>query len=74
MDKLSFSDDTWLKLFAMNAPSPTDNEISLQMKFDINKNPHNDDYKPKRRTADEIIAEYKFKYARAMLTESQKKN
>lgn len=53
--------------FAIRAPDPSNEEINMQMQFDISRNPHNDYHKAPRRSKFEIIAQHKFAYADAMI-------
>lgn len=56
-----------LDWFATFAPEPTKEEIEYEMQQDKLKNPHNDSYKPKRRSKVEIICELRYKYANEMI-------
>ena len=42
--------------FATFAPQPNDDTIALHERMDRERNPHNDSYKPKRRSRAEIVA------------------
>lgn len=70
-DITTFSDEysgmTLRDYFAIRAPAPTDDYIKMQLQKDKNKNPHNDSYKPKIRSRVEIICDWNFEYADAML-------
>ena len=46
-----------IDVFAMLAPEPTKEDVLYEMNQDRLANPHNDSYKPKRRTEVEIITE-----------------
>ena len=70
---IELKDLTKIDLFAMFAPEPSEEQISLQQKLDHNRNPHNDGPpKPRLRERNEIIASLKFAYAKAMFSESEK--
>ncbi len=56
-----------LELFMLHAPEPSDDWINMHQQMDRNLNPHNDSYKPRRRSREELIASYKREYAVAML-------
>ena len=58
--------------FATFAPEPTSEQITQAHERDCIVNPHNDTYKPQRRTVEEIIADIKFAYADAMLARRKK--
>jgi len=53
--------------FAARAPAPRESDIEIRQANDRDRNPHNDSYKPKRRTRYEIIADLAWEYADAML-------
>jgi hypothetical protein len=61
---------TMREWYATFAPEPSEDRIKDAMEMDRLKNPHNDNYKPARRSYAEIVAELKFRYADAMLAES----
>lgn len=48
---------------AANAPNPTDAEIMHQLELDMQRNPHGDHNKPKRRSRDEVVADLKIDHA-----------
>ena len=58
--------------FATFAVPPTEAEIDFESRLDQAANPHNDNYKPKRRSRLEIVAELRGRYADAMLAEREK--
>lgn len=53
--------------FATFAPRPERAMIEMHMKFDQNRNPHNDSHKPPLRSKTEIIACLRYEYADAMI-------
>ena len=53
--------------FAIHAPEPSQEVISFIETADRLVNPHNDPYKPKRRSKLEIICDLRFAYADEML-------
>ena len=53
--------------FATFAPMPSEEHIERAHQFDLSANPHNEPHKPNRRTVEEIVAEFKFRHADAML-------
>ena len=53
--------------FAAHAPEPSEAWISVQRWIDRNRNPHNEPHKPAPRDDFQLIAEYKFAHADAML-------
>jgi hypothetical protein len=53
--------------FAIHAPSPPVDYVEMQMRFDRNRNPYNDSYKPPLRTSEEILAEWRYQWADLML-------
>ena len=66
------NDVTMLDWFAAHAPMPSELEISSQMQHDKTKNPHNDAFRPKLRARVEIIADYCYEYAHAMMAARSK--
>lgn len=67
----SLKDLTKLDLFAMFAPEPSEEQVSLHQQMDRQRNPYNDGPpKPRIRERVEIIAELKFDYGKAMLNQS----
>lgn len=58
--------------FAAHAPNPDENYITMHQSMDHNRNPNNDPDKHKRRSKIQIIAEYKFEYADAMMKAREK--
>jgi hypothetical protein len=58
--------------YATHAPQPTEGDIDVQRKYDRNRNPHNDSYKPPLRSRIEIIADLAFEYADAMIKAGSK--
>lgn len=57
--------------FAAFAPQPSDDLVSSHERVDIARNPHNDSYKPRRRTRAEIAAQLRYEFADAMLAARQ---
>lgn len=53
--------------FATFAPPPRRWRLKLEQDRDRARNPHNDSYKPKIRSEDEIVAALRFEHADAML-------
>lgn len=53
--------------FAAQAPSPTEEDIAAQYRYDKMRNPYNDHHKPKLRDRHEIIADLAYRHADAML-------
>jgi len=54
--------------FATFAPRPEKSRIEQEMKYDQNRNPHNDGLpKPPLRSRDEVIADLRYAYADAMV-------
>jgi len=53
--------------YATFAPEPTEAQVRDGIENDKITNPHNDDYKPPRRSIREIVAGLRFAYADAML-------
>jgi hypothetical protein len=53
--------------FAGQAPEPTKDDIHTQLELDRFRNPHNDSYKPARRSVLEIECALRYKWADAML-------
>jgi len=53
--------------FAAHAPEPSEAWISVQRGIDRNRNPHNEPHKPAPRDDFQLIAEYKFAHADAMV-------
>ena len=53
--------------FASKAPEPSEAWISVQRGIDRNRNPHNEPHKPAPRDDFQLIAEYKFAHADAMI-------
>lgn len=53
--------------FAGQAPEPTKEWLETMYRFDSALNPHNDSYKPKRRTTAELIAAWRYEVADAMI-------
>lgn len=51
--------------FAVHAPEPTQDQIKFLVESDRARNPHGDDYKPKRRSISEIIWDIRYAYADA---------
>jgi len=60
-------DMTLLDYFAIHAPEPDKNDVSYHMGQDRLRNPHNDTYKPRRRSESEIICHLRYEYAREMM-------
>lgn len=58
---------TLLDFYVVNAPEPSEDTIKTEMEHDRQLNPHNDSYKPPRRSRFEIIADKKWAYARVLL-------
>ena len=58
--------------FATFAPEPSKETIEYAAEADRMANPHGDSYKPPRRGIAEIITDYKFRYADAMIAASKK--
>lgn len=56
-----------LAFFAAHAPAPSEEYISMQMRYDKNKNPHNDDPRFPLRDRHEIEIDYKLMYAATMI-------
>ena len=52
---------------AIHAPEPSAEEIKFEGERDRLANPHNDNYKPLRRSRLQIIADLKFAYADAII-------
>lgn len=69
---VSFDIETLLDLFAIFAPEPARDVIIREMEKDRLANPHNDSYKPRRRSEAEVIAELKYQYASHMLEARRK--
>lgn len=63
----ALSKEDMLVLFAASAPPMSESYIQLQQNSDRNRNPHNDSYKPKLRSRDEIIADYRVEFAETQL-------
>lgn len=61
-----------IDVFAMLAPEPTKDDIRVEMERDRLANPHNDSYKPRRRSEREVVAQLKYRYAQAMNDERLK--
>lgn len=53
--------------FATFAPEPPDSWMKMWRQNDRDRNPHNDSYKPKIRSDEELRATYKYQYADAMI-------
>lgn len=53
--------------FAAHAPAPTPEQIQMEGDRDRLANPHGDSYKPKRRSALEIIVDLRYAFADAMI-------
>ena len=53
--------------FATFAPVPTVEEVNQEGQIDKLSNPHNDPHKPRRRSAAEIRAELRYRYADSMI-------
>lgn len=64
---IQFSGMTLRDWFAGQAPEPTKEWLDTMYRFDSALNPHNDSYKPKRRTTAELIAAWKYEVADAMI-------
>lgn len=62
------------EILFVNAPEPSKEAIRLSMQMDQQKNPHNDSYKPALRSEQQIIADYKFDYAQAMVRRFNERN
>ena len=60
--------------FATFAPEPTEAYIGAQSELDRAKNPHGDTYRRQRRTREEIVADYKYTYADAMMSRREIRN
>ncbi len=61
-------DLTLLDYFAIHfAPKPTKEQVDAEYQKDMRANPHNDSYKPARRTVEEIYADLVYRYAAAIL-------
>ena len=58
--------------FAGRAPAPSESWLSLQHSIDRQRNPHNDDYKPPLRSDLELDAEWRYRWADAMLARRAK--
>jgi hypothetical protein len=59
--------------FATFAPEPTDDQVKWEAERDRAANPHNDNYKPARRSILEIRAELRYRYADAMIAAREPK-
>jgi hypothetical protein len=46
----------------------------MQMKMDMNRNPHNDSHKPPIRSEAEIVAELRYEFADAMVRARDKQS
>jgi hypothetical protein len=64
---ITLSRETLRILIATVAPAPTDKEIEYEGERDRLANPHGDDYKPKRRSAEEIRIDLRYRFADAIL-------
>lgn len=62
-------DLTVLDVFAVLLPEPAKELVDLERNKDIARNPHNDSYKPKRRSDLEIKCQLRYAYAKAMMKE-----
>lgn len=62
MDRSEF-----LALATIHAPEPSKEIINMHARMDQQRNPHNDSYKPRRRTENEIIAQLKVEYGLTLL-------
>lgn len=58
--------------FAARAPVPTEDYIKHQIEADRAANPHNDSYKPQRRSRLEIECDYRYAWADAMLAAGER--
>jgi len=58
--------------FAGMAPSPSEDWLSLMRNADQARNPHNDSYKPSRRSDVMLIALWKYEFADAMIAAGAK--
>jgi hypothetical protein len=58
--------------FAAKAPAAPEGWVSTQLSVDKSRNPHNDDYRPRRRSELEIRAAYAYQWADALLAERAK--
>lgn len=53
--------------FAIRAPEPTAERISMERTSDRNRNPYNDEHRPKLRSDVEIRCDLAYEYADAMI-------
>lgn len=58
--------------FAGQAPNPSSGWIETRLRMEQAKNPHNEPDKHRPMTEPEVVAEYKFRFADAMLAEREK--
>ncbi len=61
------NDETLIHFLAALAPEPTAFSIKSELMKDHNRNPHNDSYKPKLRSEEEIICDLRYQRAQQML-------
>lgn len=59
--------------FATFSPEPTVEQIGAEGERDRQANPHNDSYKPKRRSKAEIVAGLRYAWADAMIAERERR-
>lgn len=55
------------EILFIDTPNPPEDHIKYEMQYDRSQNPHNDSYKPPLRSRNEIIADFKIKYANDMI-------
>ncbi len=67
-----FTKDEILALMVANAPLPSEDHVKMEQRCDMNRNPHNDSYKPPIRSKEEIIADYKINFARTCFSRLEK--
>lgn len=53
--------------WALKMPYPSKDLFDIYYKMDMGRNPHNDSYKPKRRTTAEIVSDLAFEFADGVL-------
>lgn len=58
--------------FAIHAPEPSPDDITLQSNLDRSRNPHNEAHKPKIRESREIVADLRYRFADAMIAARSK--
>lgn len=71
-DHIKLDQGDLLLLIATMTPNPSDETITSEMRYDKMRNPHNDHFKPELRSSDQIIADYKLKMARTLISRAQR--